>query len=51
MRLMTNNPKKVAGLAGYHLEIVDTVPVITEPTEYNRKYLATKRDKLGHLLP
>jgi 3,4-dihydroxy 2-butanone 4-phosphate synthase/GTP cyclohydrolase II len=51
MRLMTNNPMKVAGLAGYHLEIVETVPIIAEPTEYNRRYLKTKREKLGHNLP
>lgn len=51
IRLMTNNPKKVAGLAGYHLEIVETVPLITEPTEYNLRYLKTKKEKLGHILP
>jgi len=51
MRLMTNNPMKVAGLAGYHLEIVETVPLVIQPNDHNRKYLATKRDKLGHLLP
>jgi 3,4-dihydroxy 2-butanone 4-phosphate synthase/GTP cyclohydrolase II len=51
MRLMTNNPKKVAGIAGYHLEIVETVPIIAKPTEYNKKYLKAKRDKMGHILP
>ncbi len=51
INLMTNNPKKVAGLAGYHLEIVDTVPLVTTPTEHNRRYLETKRDKMGHILP
>ena len=51
IRLMTNNPMKVAGIAGYHLEIVETVPLVIEPNNYNRRYLATKRDKMGHLLP
>lgn len=51
MKLLTNNPMKVAGLAGYHLEIVDTVPIIALPTEHNARYLQTKRDKMGHNLP
>lgn len=51
LRLMTNNPKKVSGLQGYGLEIVEHVPIISEPCEAREKYLATKRDKLGHLLP
>jgi 3,4-dihydroxy 2-butanone 4-phosphate synthase/GTP cyclohydrolase II len=51
MKLMTNNPKKVAGLAGYHLEIVETIPLVTPPTKHNRRYLETKRDKMGHELP
>lgn len=50
MRLMTNNPKKVVGLHGYGLEIVERVPLETEANEVNEKYLKTKRDKLGHLL-
>jgi 3,4-dihydroxy 2-butanone 4-phosphate synthase/GTP cyclohydrolase II len=50
IRLMTNNPKKVVGLGGYDLEIVDRVPIEIEPTEYNEKYLKTKRDKMGHLI-
>ncbi|MEN3039992.1 MAG: bifunctional 3,4-dihydroxy-2-butanone-4-phosphate synthase/GTP cyclohydrolase II [Bacteroidia bacterium] len=51
MRLMTNNPKKRAGLAGYDLEIVETVPLITAPNPYNLRYLETKRTRLGHILP
>ncbi len=50
MRLMTNNPKKVVGLHGYGLEIVERVPLEVDPNEKNEKYLATKRDKLGHLI-
>jgi len=51
LRLMTNNPKKVAGLQGYGLEIVEHVPLIANPSEPRKKYLQTKRDKMGHLLP
>ncbi len=51
LRLMTNNPKKVAGLKGYGLEIVEHVPLIAEPNEERTKYLDTKRDKMGHMLP
>jgi 3,4-dihydroxy 2-butanone 4-phosphate synthase/GTP cyclohydrolase II len=50
IRLMTNNPKKVIGLSGYGLEIVEQVPIETAPNEYNRKYLRTKKEKLGHEL-
>jgi len=50
IRLLTNNPKKVVGLDGYGLEIVEQVPIKVAPNRYNRKYLRTKRDKLGHLL-
>jgi len=50
IRLMTNNPRKVVGLDAYGLEIVERVPVLTDETDANRGYLATKRDKLGHLL-
>jgi len=50
MRLMTNNPKKVVGLHGYGLKIVERVPLEVQPNEKNEKYLVTKRDKLGHLL-
>src|SRR5262249_35088648 len=50
MRLLTNNPKKIAGLHGYGLEVVDQVPLSTPPNSSNVKYLRTKRDKLGHTL-
>ncbi|MBM3242800.1 bifunctional 3,4-dihydroxy-2-butanone-4-phosphate synthase/GTP cyclohydrolase II [Candidatus Poribacteria bacterium] len=50
MRLMTNNPRKVASLSGYGLEVVERVPIETFPNEFNRRYLETKRTKLGHLL-
>jgi 3,4-dihydroxy 2-butanone 4-phosphate synthase/GTP cyclohydrolase II len=50
IRLMTNNPKKVVGLNGYGLEIVERVPLEFEPHALNEKYLTTKRDKLGHLI-
>ncbi|ACF11917.1 3,4-dihydroxy-2-butanone 4-phosphate synthase [Chlorobaculum parvum NCIB 8327] len=50
MRLMTNNPKKIVGLEGYGLEIVERVPLEIEPNEVNRHYLQTKRDKLGHMI-
>jgi 3,4-dihydroxy 2-butanone 4-phosphate synthase/GTP cyclohydrolase II len=50
MRLMTNNPKKVVGLHGYGLEIVERVALEVDPNENNIRYLATKRDKLGHLI-
>jgi 3,4-dihydroxy 2-butanone 4-phosphate synthase / GTP cyclohydrolase II len=51
LKLMTNNPKKMAGLSGYGLEVVEQVPVVAEPTEERAKYLATKKEKMGHLLP
>ncbi|HEX5759790.1 MAG TPA: bifunctional 3,4-dihydroxy-2-butanone-4-phosphate synthase/GTP cyclohydrolase II [Thermoanaerobaculia bacterium] len=50
MRLMTNNPSKYVGLAGYGLEIAERVPLEVAPTESTRDYLRAKRDKLGHLL-
>ena len=50
IRLMTNNPTKRIGLAGYGLEIVDRVPVEIEPNDANRTYLETKRDRMGHLI-
>ncbi|MEM9088406.1 MAG: bifunctional 3,4-dihydroxy-2-butanone-4-phosphate synthase/GTP cyclohydrolase II [Cyanobacteria bacterium P01_F01_bin.53] len=49
-RLITNNPRKIAGLKGYGLEMVDRVPLLIEATTYNAEYLATKAKKLGHLL-
>jgi 3,4-dihydroxy 2-butanone 4-phosphate synthase/GTP cyclohydrolase II len=48
LRLLSNNPKKRAGLLGYGLEIVEAVPIEVEPNPHNEKYLTTKRDKLGH---
>lgn len=48
--LLTNNPRKVVGLAGYGLEIVERVPMEIEPTKFNESYLRTKRVKMGHLL-
>jgi 3,4-dihydroxy 2-butanone 4-phosphate synthase/GTP cyclohydrolase II len=48
--LLTNNPRKVVGLEAYGLRIVKRVPIRIRPTRHNRRYLTTKRDKLGHLL-
>lgn len=48
MRLMTNNPRKRAGILGYGLQVTETVPIEMKPNEHNEKYLFTKRDKLGH---
>jgi 3,4-dihydroxy 2-butanone 4-phosphate synthase / GTP cyclohydrolase II len=48
--LITNNPRKIAGLKGYGLEMTDRVPLLIEATSYNSDYLATKAEKLGHLL-
>lgn len=48
IRLITNNPRKIAGLGGYGIEIVDRVPLFIEATPYNSQYLATKVEKLGH---
>ncbi|GAC1499031.1 MAG: bifunctional 3,4-dihydroxy-2-butanone-4-phosphate synthase/GTP cyclohydrolase II [Chamaesiphon sp.] len=50
IRLITNNPRKIAGLRGYGLEVVDRVPLLIEATDYNSTYLATKAQKLGHML-
>ncbi len=50
IRLITNNPRKIAGLKGYGLEIVDRVPLLIETNPFNCTYLATKAEKLGHLL-
>jgi 3,4-dihydroxy 2-butanone 4-phosphate synthase/GTP cyclohydrolase II len=49
IRLITNNPRKIAGLNGYGLEMVDRVPLLIEATSFNFNYLATKAEKLGHL--
>ena len=50
MRLITNNPRKLAGLKGYGIEIVGRLPLLIETNEYNWRYLETKAEKLGHLL-
>lgn len=50
LRLLTNNPRKIVGLAGYGLEVVERTPIEIEPTPHNIDYLRTKRDRLGHLL-
>jgi 3,4-dihydroxy 2-butanone 4-phosphate synthase / GTP cyclohydrolase II len=49
MRVITNNPRKIFGLEGYGLKIVDRVPSQTVPTNYNRRYMHTKRAKMGHI--
>lgn len=50
IRYMTNNPAKLAGLDGFGIEIAEVVPLRSEPNDYNARYLATKRDRMGHLL-
>ena len=50
IRLMTNNPKKIVGLQGYNLEIVERVALEISPNKINEKYLITKRDRMGHLI-
>lgn len=50
IKLLTNNPKKVVGLEGYGLKVVETIPIQAEPNPYNIGYLETKKKKLGHLL-
>jgi len=50
IRILTNNPRKIYGIEGYGLQIVEAVPIRIEPGEHNRKYLETKKKKLGHKL-
>ncbi|MDE7166423.1 MAG: bifunctional 3,4-dihydroxy-2-butanone-4-phosphate synthase/GTP cyclohydrolase II [Bacteroidaceae bacterium] len=50
IRLITNNPVKRVGLEGYGLEIVENVPIVIEPNDYNRRYLETKKNRMGHKL-
>jgi 3,4-dihydroxy 2-butanone 4-phosphate synthase/GTP cyclohydrolase II len=50
MRLITNNPKKIVGLEGYGLTIVDRVPLNIDPTPFNARYMDTKREKMGHMI-
>jgi len=50
IRLLTNNPKKIIGLEGYGLEVVERMPLVIRPNKSNRSYLRTKREKLGHVI-
>ncbi|MFY9398891.1 MAG: bifunctional 3,4-dihydroxy-2-butanone-4-phosphate synthase/GTP cyclohydrolase II [Desulfomonilia bacterium] len=50
MRIMTNNPKKIIGLEGYSLEVIERVAIEIPPTEENKRYLRTKKEKMGHIL-
>jgi 3,4-dihydroxy 2-butanone 4-phosphate synthase/GTP cyclohydrolase II len=50
IRLLTNNPKKIVGLEGYGLKVVERVPIVTKPGRHNKKYLQTKKQKMGHFL-
>lgn len=50
IRLLTNNPKKIVGLEGYGLEITEQVPIRVKPNKHNKKYLQTKKTKLGHMI-
>jgi len=49
LQLITNNPKKIVGLQGYGLQVDKRVPIEISPGKYNKDYLSTKKDKLGHL--
>ena len=50
LRIMTNNPKKIYGLEGFGLRIVERVPLESSPHDHNARYLKTKKDKMGHML-
>jgi len=50
IRLLTNNPRKVVGLEGYGMEIIERVPIRSEPNRHNARYLSTKKKKLGHMI-
>ena len=50
MHLLTNNPKKVVGLHGFGIEIMERLPILTGSNQYNACYLSTKKEKMGHLL-
>jgi 3,4-dihydroxy 2-butanone 4-phosphate synthase/GTP cyclohydrolase II len=50
IRLLTNNPKKIIGLSGYGLQVIDRVPIEVVPNEANVRYLRTKKKKMGHIL-
>jgi 3,4-dihydroxy 2-butanone 4-phosphate synthase/GTP cyclohydrolase II len=49
-RFLTNNPRKIVGLGGFGLDMVERVPIVAEPRTENRRYLETKQSKMGHLL-
>jgi 3,4-dihydroxy 2-butanone 4-phosphate synthase/GTP cyclohydrolase II len=51
IRLITNNPRKIIGLEGYGLQVIERVALEVRPTRVNKRYLKTKKEKLGHLLP
>jgi 3,4-dihydroxy 2-butanone 4-phosphate synthase/GTP cyclohydrolase II len=50
MRMMTNNPKKIVGIEGYGIEVVERIPIEMDACQYNADYLRTKKDKMGHML-
>lgn len=50
IRLLTNNPKKIVGLEGYGLEVIERVPLVVRPSKSNKKYLRTKQEKMGHVI-
>ncbi|HPI30573.1 MAG TPA: bifunctional 3,4-dihydroxy-2-butanone-4-phosphate synthase/GTP cyclohydrolase II [Bacteroidales bacterium] len=50
IKLITNNPRKKSGLMGYGIEIVENIPIVIKPNQYNKYYLKTKQDKMGHIL-
>ena len=50
IKMMTNNPKKIIGLEGYGLKVVETIPLLISPNPHNLRYLKTNKEKLGHLL-
>ena len=50
LKLLTNNPRKIAGLGGYGIEVTERVPLVICPGEHNSEYLNVKRQKLGHML-
>ena len=49
MRLLTNNPRKISGIKGYGLNVTERIPLVVSPNEYNKNYLQTKKQKLGHI--
>ena len=50
IRLLTNNPKKIVGLEGYGLKVIERVPLVVKPSKSNKRYLKTKKEKLGHMV-